>query len=229
MSTLIIGNKPFKILQINDLLDSFLSCIRCNMGIPNTNNGTIKDQLAICSHIYQNFIQQKSPWSTVTEVYGDEYKKEYLEYFCNNFSQEEYNRVWYADASKVQDAYNSFLRSHQCPYRFTKQPRTGYVCMFELLLTEVKPIIFGFSLTEETRKSYYVNNFVFEREDKNLSCHSKEDEVSILRWLHNHEMIDATLCMLKDEADPAIECNKLKPSDSMIELLEKTYGRLKIQ
>ena len=226
MAKIIIGNKPYKKLQVNKLLDSFAQNVRCNMGIPKENNGLIKDELAVCSHILDNFVKQKSDWDTVVKVYGEEYKQEYLKHFYDNFLVKDYNSVWYADAESVQNKYNNFLKSIECPYIFKKQPRTGFVCLLELILKNVKPFVFGFSVTNETRKSYYVNDFVFKREDDGRSCHSKQDEVKILRWLHENNFVDATLCMLKDTNPTTIGGTGLKPSLEIIELLNRVYGNI---
>mgnify|MGYP003634877382 FL=1 len=229
IAPVIIGNKPYKKLKVNKLLDSFAGNIRCNMGIPKENNGSIKDELAVCSHIFDNFLKQKSDWDTVVKIYGEEYKEEYLKYFYDNFSTEDYNSVWYADASNVCGRYNNFLEHNRCPDRFNKQPRTGFVCVLERVLSGGWPFVFGFSLTEETRKSYYVNDFVFQREDDNRSCHSKHDEIEILRWLHEKKFIDATLCMLKDESSPILECGGLEPSSIIVGALQGFYGQVIIK
>ena len=229
MAKIIIGNKPYKNLQVNKLLDSFAGNVRCNMGIPKENNGSVKDELAVCSHIFDNFVKQKSSWDTVVKVYREEYKEDYLKYFYENFSIEDYNFVWYADASDVSERYNSFLARKKCPYRFTKQPRTGFVCVLEKVLSRSSPFVFGFSLTEETRRTYYVNDFVFQKEDENKSCHSKQDEVKILRWLHEKKFIDATLCMLKDESFPILECGGLESSSIIVGALQGLYGQVKIK
>lgn len=229
MAKIIIGNKPYKNLQVNKLLDSFAGNIRCNMGIPKENNGSVKDELAVCSHIFDNFVKQKSDWDTVVKVYGEEYKEEYLKYFYDNFSTKDYKSVWYADASKVSGRYNDFLERKKCPYKFSKQPRTGFVCLLEKILSGDCPFVFGFSLTHETRKTYYVNDFVFQREDDNRSCHSKQDEVKILRWLHEKKLIDATPCMLKDENFPILECGDLEPSSIITGALQGLYGQVIIR
>jgi len=229
MAKIIIGNKPYKKLQVNKLLDSFAGNIHCNMGIPKENNGSIKDELAVCSHIFDNFVKQKSDWDTVVKVYGEEYKEEYLKYFYDNFSIKDYKSVWYADASNVCGKYNDFLKRKKCPYGFSKQPRTGFVCVLEKILSGCCPFVFGFSITEETRKSYYVKDFVFQKEDDNRSCHSKQDEVKILRWLHEKKFIDATLCMLKDESSPILECCGLEPSSIIVGALQGLYGQVIIK
>jgi len=229
IAPVIIGNKPYKKLRVNRLLDTFRDNIRCNMGIPKENNGSVKDELAVCSHIFDNFVKQRSDWDTVVKIYGEEYKEEYLKYFYDNFSIEDYRHVWYADASDVCGRYNDFLERNKCPCRFSKQPRTGFVCVLERVLSGGCPFIFGFSLVEETRKSYYVNDFVFQREDDNRSCHSKQDEIKILRWLHEKNFIDATLCMLKDEDSAILECGGLQPSSIIAATLQEIYGQVIIK
>jgi len=229
MPKIIIGNKPYKKMRVNKLLDSFAGNVRCNMGIPKENNGLIKDELALCSHMFDNFVKQKMGWEDIVEYSKAEYKEEYLRYFYDNFSIKDYKSVWYADASKVSGRYNDFLKSSGCPYRFNKQPRTGFVCVLEKILSGCCPFVFGFSITEETRKSYYVKDFVFQKEDDNRSCHSKQDEVKILRWLHEKKLIDATLCMLKDENFPILECGGLEPSSIISGALQELYGQVIIR
>ena len=41
----------------------------------------------------------------------------------------------------------------------------------------------------------------------------------ILKWLHENNYIDATLCLLKDEENIIIEDNILKPTKSIMEKL----------
>jgi len=229
MAKIIIGNKPYKKLQVNKLLDSFAGNIRCNMGIPKENNGSVKDELAVCSHIFDNFVKQKMVWEDIVKYAKGEYKEEYLRYFYDTFSIKDYNSVWYADASDIRDKYNSFLERNKCPYRFNKQPRTGLVCVLKKVLSGCYPFVFGFSITEETRKSYYVKDFVFQKEDENRSCHNKESEISILRWLHEKKIIDATLCMLKDESSPILECCGLEPSSIIVGALQGLYGQVIIR
>ncbi len=196
------------------------------MGIPCKNNGTIKDQLVVCNHINMHFLEQKYMWDAIVKIYGKEYKEEYLKYFYETFKREDYNDVAYISAKT--SFYNNYLKENNCTYNFSKQPRTGYVCMFEEILAGKTPVIFGFSITQETRKSYYVNDCRFVIEDNGNSCHSKEDEINILRWLHENSAVDATLCMLQDEDSPILNCTGLTPSESMINLLKLIYKNLEI-
>ena len=224
---LLIGNKPYEKLKLDNLLDSWKTNMRMNMGIPKKNNGTIKDQIAFCDHIWKNFVEQKKSWNEIFKIYGDEFKEEHLSYFCNNFSKDDYNNVVYAKARYAQE-YNVFLEKLGCPHRFTKQPRTGVVCIMEMISANIFPVVFGFSITNEIRKTGYINDFVFKKEEEGRTCHSKEEEINVMRWLHSNFVIDATLCMLEDKEEPSIKCNGLEPSKYIENILIDIYGDVKI-
>ena len=229
-SVLIIGNKPYEKLQVDNLIDVFKNNIRCNMGIPCRNNGTVRDELALCGHMHDHFVIQKSPWKKVMKTYGEEYKHDHIDYFYGNFSIKDYNNVWRAQADER--LINLFLREIGCPYKFSKPPRTGFICILNKLVEEfnhMPPIIFKFSITEEIRKTGYVKDWVFQKEEDGTSCHNKQDEIAILRWLHENDYIDATLCLLKDEDYPILECKGLQPSEGIKNILKKTYGKLEIE
>ena len=49
----IIGNKNYKNLDLNKILDFFKNNIRFNFGIPYNNNGTIYDSIVLNNHVYE--------------------------------------------------------------------------------------------------------------------------------------------------------------------------------
>jgi hypothetical protein len=196
------------------------------MGIPYDNYVSIKDRLAVCVHINEFFIKKQPDWETVLSVYGEEYKIEFLKYFYDTFSIKDYNNVWYASPRTAE--YNKFLIDNNCPFVFTKDPRTGYVCMLEEVLKGNNPLIFGFSINSETRKTFYVQDHMFQLEDDNKSCHSKEDEIKIIRWLHENNKVDTTPCMLQDSEIPTLNCEGMEPSQEAIDLLKSVYQKVRI-
>ena len=229
--TLIIGSKTFDYLRTNKLLDSFKHNIRCNMGIPHGNNGSIKDRLAVCVHINEFFIKKQSDWETILSVYGEEYKIEFLKHFYDTFSTKDYNNVYYAHPNRSN--YNKLLSKWGCPHSFSTQPRCGYVVIFEELLMRDKhrelplPLVFGFSINSETRKTFYVKDFVFKKDDDGTSQHhNKNDEIKIIRWLHKNNKIDITPCMLQDCEVPTLNCEGMEPSQEVIDLLKSVYQKV---
>lgn len=210
---------------MNDFLDLFKNNTRCNMAIPNNNNGTIRDELALCNHIY-DAVSPKVSWNEFLSIYQKEYKVAHVKDFYDTFNKSDYNRVYFA--SPMTSSYNNLLSKLGCPYSFSTQPRAGYVVIFEKILKVLLPVVFGFSINPETRKSFYVQDYVFQLEDNNKSCHSKEDEIKIIRWLHENNKVDITPCMLQDSEIPTLNCEGMKPSQEVIDLLKSVYQKVRI-
>ena len=212
---LIIGNKPFQHPDLS-ILDSFTNILRCNMALPFRNNGTRFGRLALCSHLYTNLIVKRISKSEFYAEYPTYDKKE-IDYFYDNFDPSNYEMVFHAKllSSRI-SLYNKFLGKLNCPYRFNKLPRTGYVVLFENLLVGNRVFIVNFSIHNEARDSYYVK----EGQGDNSLLHSAEDELAVLRWLHQNEYVDATLCLLADDNKITLECKGLKATKFIVNKLE---------
>lgn len=227
---LVLGNKPYRSLQIGKVLDCFKNNVRCNLGIPGFNNGSITDELMVCSHISMYFIEKQPMPPETRKEYQEEYNNKHFNFCLENMCAEDYNTVKYLEPRT--QIYNRFLKSVNCPYWFSKMPRTGYAALFEKLLEGRSVAVSNFSINDETRESFYVKEEVYKREDPNENvphkCHEKKDEINIIRWLHDNNYVDATLCMLKDVAIPTLESDGLHPSEFIIELLNRTYGEVVI-
>lgn len=215
---IILGNKTYENLDVNPLIDRFENNIRCNMGIPSGNNGTIKDTIVLCSHLYSNVIvRKKSPLNMMND-YKDTYLEEYIQNFTDNFKVNEYKIINGID--KI-TPYNNYLKNKKCPYRFVKQPRTGIAAICNHLISHSNDniYVFGFSVDSEVRKSFYVRDEIFKNEEQNRTCHDKDSEIKILRWLHTKGLIDATFCLLLDEKN-GILSESLVPTDKSIQILK---------
>jgi len=226
---LVIGNKPYFHINLDEIIDSFENNVHCNMGIPCKNNGTKKDKIAFCCHLYKNVIEKKVSGNELESSYKKEYKNEYVRFFHQNFKTSDYNEVipQVAKGHYIKK-YNKYLNSIGCPYTFSKQPRTGHSVMMKYLLEGYEVYVIGFSITNETRKTYYVQDFVFEKDNKEKSCHSKKDEIKILRWLHSNKFIDATLCLLEDLPSATINLNDLSASKKILYTIRSHYGDVEI-
>jgi hypothetical protein len=227
-SELIIGNKTYKKLQPSDFLDLFKRNTRCNMALPGNNNGTVYDRLALCNHLYDSLIPEKVSWTDFLSVYELDFKMEYLKHLYNDFNPSDFNSVYYADGASG-PYYNSLLLSWGCPYSFRARPRTGLTVIFDKILQGIRPMVFGFSINSEIRKTFYVKDHVFQREEDGSTCHNKDDELKIIRWLHENNKIDITPCMLQDCEVPTINCEGLKPSQDTVDLLKSVYPEVRIQ
>ena len=209
--TIIIGNKPYKKFKFNKIIDTFKECYRCNLSLPNQNNGTKKGKLALCSHMYERLVDQKVSLDSFIKFYQEEYSREEMVNFFNKFSLQAFEKVFFAASN--QSNYNKWLSSHNCPYIFSEMPRTGYTVLFNLILSSKRDLyVSHFSINEEAQKSYATIG-------EPSACHNTTDEVNILRWLHSNSYVDASLCLLEDKASPTTATDNLKVSPSIKALL----------
>ena len=210
--TIIIGNKPYKKFKFNKIIDNFKECYRCNLSLPNQNNGTKKGKLALCDHMYANLVSQRVSLDSFIKFYQETYSREEIVNFFNKFDLRAFEEVFFTPAPERSN-YNKWLSNHGCPYFFSKMPRTGYTVLFKLILSLKRDLyVSHFSINSEVQKSY-----------ANISeipaFHNTTDEVNILRWLHSNSYVDASLCLLEDNASPTIISDSLKVSPSIKALL----------
>ena len=82
---IIIGNKPYVNLPLNNIIDSFDLNYRCNLGLPNRNNGTKYNNLGLCNHLYENLITKNANRENFFKKYGNVYHKDYINAFRLSF------------------------------------------------------------------------------------------------------------------------------------------------
>lgn len=229
---LFIGNKPYVEADLNDMLDSLTeNTVRHNMTLPGKNNGTICDKLYLCQHLNNNVIARECTLDNMLAFYGSEYKHECIIDFVKSFNKDDYSLIGLLDGPATNvDAFNEFLQklTGDPEMKFTAYPRTGFISLMNSVIkhkTEIENgdvvlLVFGYSVVDEVRTSYYVKH---ETSMNESVCHNKTDELKIITWLHNHSYIDATLCMLTDTKNLIISTNgtTMKPTNRIMNIIEK--------
>ena len=230
---IIIGSRPYFNFNFNELIDSFGGNCRCNLALPNNNNGTIRDEHIFNCHTYANLIKSSRSVEWLLEFYKKlRIPREHLEKFKKTFRAEEYSKIF------TQDMFNScvvnqFLSHINCPYVLKKQPRVGFNILFKKLIknfplqgdpSKQKIYLTGWTITIDLDES--VKNFY--RPKKMNSCakfvHDTLAECKILIWLHDNNYIDASLCVLEDKTSPTINCDLIMPTDFIINLILEKCG-----
>jgi hypothetical protein len=220
-----MGNKPYSKVSLNELIDRFPNIFRCNMSLPNRNNGTIYGKLGLCNHLYQNLIQKKISKEQFHKEY-DTYKPEEIDFFFENFDPPSYDEIFLVDAD-TQKVQNRRLGQIGCPFRFSRLPRTGYTIILNNIIDkpDEKVFVSNFSIRKEQRRTYYVLDG---KEESGF--HVMDDEIKILRWLHENNRVDATLCFMEDiEGEIVLNCGGLRPSKFICEMIEETFKPKKIR
>lgn len=243
--TLIIGNKPNRnFTRMNDIVDSFKNNIRIGFGVAGDNNdGSILDELELCNHEYDNFIKNDYDLEKILSIYGNRYDKQYLTENYLKFKQAlpKFNKVYHQPWDV--DGNNSYLKSVGCPYSVIGLPRSGFSIMMDKILEGKRVFLVNFSLpqhydedfgfTEDRlmekkalkreQRAYKANVKSFENNEKDWTWwqHHTANEVKIVRWLHENEIIDASLCLISDSVELTYHLDGMKVSSSIKNKLEK--------
>ena len=225
------------------IIDSFKNNTRCNLVVPGRNNdGHIFDKLAMCNHEYKYFASRDLDWKKILSIYTPRYDEEYiretLPVFRDNMSK--YNEIYFApwDVSK----HNSFLESVKCPYSIIGLPRTGFTVMMANILKGHSVFLVNFSLPHTEHKEFgFVEDRVmsvqaskreveierstvrkFEESEGGWSStiHHTKNEVEIIKWLHEKEIIDASLCLIADTPELSYNLGGMKLSNYMKQRIE---------
>jgi len=226
---LILGNKYYSNLKLDDIVDSFDVVYRFNLARPGTNNGTKFGKLVMCSHIYHNWVLNPLSKESMVELYGweytDDFVSEYYDFFSKN--KEKFDEIYHQNED-IWHQWNYILEDYNSPHRFSKMATSGYSTIFKLLYEvsdEDTIYVAGFTLSEkETRRSVgeeYSFALLKNKEEIENTCHSFSEEKNILAWLHNNKKIDASLCMLEDTEEFTLEDNahNTVPSQYILDLL----------
>jgi len=223
---LIVGNKLIKNLKICNAIDSFDKIFRCNLATVGSGNGFSFGSLAMCDHVYNNFVTHPKDKSEIMDLYESEYEYNYLsewfDFFQNN--KDNFEEIFYQNG-RQQDIFNKILKEYDCPYIFDMMPTTGYSLVMSCLRDfkeDYNIFVSNFTIDkEETRETLGSTEPKTHQDNSGSSCHSFTREGEILRWLHNNNIIDASLCLLNDNDKPELDKDKdgLKVSDFISNLI----------
>ena len=224
-SIIIIGNKVYNNIELNDMIDIFDNNIRCNMAVPNKNNGTKINYYMLSVHIYHHLIENIKKKEVFVEKYKGMLIEENIEEFFDFFHK---NKEKIKYIKQDNSSYDYYLKKIGCPYSVNRNGKVascGYNAILDSIKNNIKPSVFGFGLSTRDRLSYYYKDISFNTVAETRSpSHNEGEEISLLKWLHNNYYIDATMCMLKDNTLPTFDCTTIKPISKILLLFLKKYG-----
>lgn len=221
---LILGNKQYYNFKLDTIIDSFDVIYRLNLAPPNMNNGTKFGKLAMCGHVYQNFVSSPLSKTRIIEIYHPEYTTEFLSDYCDFFekNKEKFDEIFHQNEHNWQQ-WNSMLEEYNSPHKFSKMATTGYSTIFKNLQQgSGKIYVFGFSLCDDDNSDVFGQGSLKSIKQEQ-GYHSYSNERKILAWLHNNKKIDASLCMLEDTKNPSLKDNVYGtvPSHHILNLIDR--------
>ena len=207
---LLIGNKPYEKLNLNNIIDTFDENIRHNFGFPNNNNGTKTYIQYMNCHVYENLFKKKN-----INCYINEYNQPYFNNFIKSFDTNNFVKIIRQNMNNKNNA-NNYLKNKNCPYVFNKLLRIGCETIFFCLYNKINPIFLSnYSLVYNTKNIIHLYN----KNNTISDCHDGKNEIDIIIWLHNNNYIDATFCALIDCEIPSIDCNVINPTIKALKII----------
>ena len=222
---LILGNKQYRNFKLDEIVDSFDIIYRFNLAWPGKNNGTKFGRLAMCSHVYNNFVARTLDKEAIIQIYECDYELSFLGEWYDFFQEnnEKFEEMYHENEPNW-DAWNEMLESYGSPYIFSKMASTGYSTIFRNLEQGSEIYVLGFTLCDdELRETVGDAPGIAIRREQGANCHSFSDERQILAWLHNSKKVDASLCMLNDTEEISFKPNmyNTEPSQFILKLLKQ--------
>jgi len=223
---LVIGNKHYYNFKLNNIIDSFDVIYRFNLACPGNNNGTKFGKLAMCQHVYNNFVRDSMSKEQTIQKYSHEMEAAFLNDWYDFFQEnkENFDEIFHENEHNWTE-WNRMLEKYGSPHRFSKMASTGYSVIFRNLADgNNKVYVSGFTLcNDEIRKTIGEKDEVVKAKNQGRCSHSFSDERNILAWLHNNKKVDASLCMLEDTDELSLKTNKYntEPSEFILDLLNK--------
>ena len=171
--------------NLNDYIDSFDRVCRINVGLPNGKNGKRLDIQFVNWHVYHKLHKDRD-WVAAEKWYVPKSipTKEYFYEYIRHIEENKFNEVIEHYEIDKCDVSNRILEKLNCPYRFDKQPRTGYQAILYYIEKGYDVSAVGFSLDIETNTASYAPN-------KSLkpSQHGYDNEFKIMKWLYTNKII----------------------------------------
>ena len=215
--TIVIGSKQFNNKYIDELIDSFDNIIRCNISLPGNNNGTKKSTIQyLNNHVYDNiYAKQKTLEQNLCQYKEIATAKSIIE-FSEYIKKTKFDIVYrQQDLKKILSNFKKI----NCPINIEKKPTTGLESILQQVVNNNYVYVSHFSINNTNYFSYYALQKINEK------IHNFDNEIEILKWLHNNNKIDMTFsCLDIDYELPKINCLYMKPTVQSINKILNIYG-----
>ena len=213
---IVCGSKGYTKLNLNNLIDNnFNNIIRSNLLQPGMNYGNKPNKIhGINTHIYNSLIKDNITKESFILKLGHDIDKNTLSNFYDYYHKNKDTINFIFLPNNFTDEAKIMLK--QFNFKIKKQLRCGHGIMMNLIFNNKYPFVIGYSVDNVVKSSYNKKN--------PSDCHNMENEIELLKLLHNHFLIDATFSLLKDRCLPTLSCSLLKPKEESIIYILNTYG-----
>ena len=216
MKTIICGSKKHQLHDLDKIVDSFDVVVRNNMLLHDNGYGKrLADIQVMNAHVY-NFYKQRISLSQWQEIYCSEYgsKPDHVEKFYDFINEPKETKFAYYGNNNT-ELLAHILHQNNISVKINKQIRCGLSHVAECIHKGEKPFLVGFSITSEENTSHTFNL------DKKVAFsvhHETNNEIEIIKQLHEKGLVDASLCALIS-TDPIEFSDQIQITEELLNIL----------
>ena len=111
-------------------------------------------------------------------------------------------------------AFRDHFKANNVDFKLIKELRCGFSFIGECLKAQKKPFLIGFSLVEQDFALHVYNG------RSSGVCHDKNQEIKMIKLLHERGEVDASFCALKDEEGFVFDKTLVNPTPEALEIIK---------
>lgn len=215
MREIICGSKKYENICLDKLVDSFELITRHNMLLPDMGYGKRDANFQICNgHVIVHYHNKTKPKELYEDYIGKKISFDHLVSVHEFFKDSKAEFLAYPENNLplMNDAIEKFKLNHQ----FSSNSfimKVGLAHVAQCIKNEIKPFLIGYSLNVKSlAKHEYTNH-------KDLyNGHDHKGEIELLKKLHSAGLVDATLCLIKDEAVVSLS-DEIEPTEEGLRII----------
>lgn len=226
MTEIICGSKKYDNICLDKLVDSFDIITRHNMLLSDMGYGKKEATFQVCnSHVYQHYKNKTEP-EELYEDYSDHIglgkwhskniKMKHMIAVSKFFKISKAKFLNYGEQNnwpRMLGVISDYNISHSfSPNAWVMKVGLSHVA--ECVKNGVKPFLIGYSLIGKD-----LNKHAYTKHVKLYDGHDHEGEVELLKKLHNAGLIDATLCLIKDESIVSLS-DEIEPTEEGLRIID---------
>jgi hypothetical protein len=216
VTEIICGSKKYDNICLDKLVDSFDIITRHNMLLPNMGYGKREADFQICNkHVAQHYENKTGAKELFEDYVGKKISIDHMEKVCEFFNTSKTDFIYYGERNNFLCLFRA-IQKHKIDHTFKANKslmKIGLSHVAQCIEDKIKPFLIGYSLKMEDLTNHKYTNH------KNLyDGHDQEGEVELLKKLHNAGLVDATLCLIKDESTVSLS-DEIEPTEEGLRII----------
>ena len=170
----------------------------------------------VCNiHVAQHYENKTGAEDLYEDYIGKKISIEHMEKVCEFFNTAKTDFIYYGDRNNFQ-CLSRVMQKHKINHTFRADKsimKIGLSHVAQCIEDEVKPFLIGYSL-----QAKYLTNHKYTNHKNLYNSHDHEGEIELLKKLHNAGLVDATLCLIKDESTASLS-DEIEPTEEGLRII----------